>query len=705
VRWFRRQRREASEEIQAHIAERADELAESGVPRHEALGRARYEFGNATLFTESSREVWGWVWLDRLGQDLRYALRMVRRSPGFTAAAVLSLALGIGANTAIFTLMESALWRPIQVRHPEQLRLLSWHGPGRYPDDLTIWSEGVTPWGDDRPTADGGIRHTALTWPAYRELQRGNTVFESLFGFREVGRITAVVDGNAEPVDCFLVSGGFYQGMGVSPVIGRPIGPEDDFPSADGAVAVISDGYWARRFSRNPSAVGKKILLNQVPVTIVGVNPAYFTGIEPGANFEIWAPLDLLPRILPQYGSLFNDGKDWWLSVMGRVKRGVSDAQAQSALDVILRRQVDVDFPGPKAAWQPHLQVESGARGMDHLTNRYGKPLVVLLCLAGLVLLIACANVANLLLAKSAVRQREIGLRLALGAGRWRIVRQLLTEGLLLACLAGVAGVILGYFARNGIPALLAAAWRPSPFEAAFDPQVLLLSLGITFLTGTLFSLAPAWQARRVEVSGALKDGSRGTASLSKLRRGKLLVVLQVALSLLLLVGAGLFVKTFVNLKAAPVGFQPERVLLFSLDPPTGRYPKESGRGPLWAASGTHRRSSGGSVRDVFVAAAVVARNLVGPQGDAKQAEGAAGSICGDGRPGRKPFLRNDGHPDSLWARPGRSRQPRRAPRGGGEFGVRTVLFPPRQSLREELYHQRWKRSVSDRGGLRRRPV
>ena len=200
---------------------------------------------------------------------------------------------------------------------------------------------------------------------------------------------------------------------------------------------------------------------------------------------------------------------------------------------------------------------------------------MVLLSLAGLVLLIACANVANLLLAKSAVRQREIGLRLALGAGRWRIVRQLFTEGLLLACMAGFAGVLFGYFARNTIPALLATSWRPSPFEAAFDPRVLLISLGTTFLTGVLFSLAPAWQARRVEVNDALQDGGRGTAGLSKLRSGKLLVVLQVALSLLRLMGAGLFVKTFANLKAASIGFNPKRVLLFKLDPPPARYPKD----------------------------------------------------------------------------------------------------------------------------------
>ncbi len=226
-------------------------------------------------------------------------------------------------------------------------------------------------------------------------------------------------------------------------------------------------------------------------------------------------------------------------------------------------------------AKRPRFILRSAARGVDYLRARYDRPLLALLSLAGLVLLIACANVANLLLAKSAVRQREISLRLALGAGRWRIVRQLLTEGLLLASMAGVAGVIFGYWTRNGIPALLATPWRPSPFDTAFDPRVLLVSIGITFLTGVLFSLAPVWQSRRVEVNDALKEGSRGTASLSKLRIGRLLVVLQVALSVLLLAGAGLCVKTFTNLRNMPLGFRPEGVLLFTLDPPRLRYPAD----------------------------------------------------------------------------------------------------------------------------------
>jgi predicted permease len=224
---------------------------------------------------------------------------------------------------------------------------------------------------------------------------------------------------------------------------------------------------------------------------------------------------------------------------------------------------------------RPHFLLQASERGLDYLTARYDRPLLALLALAGLVLSIACANVANLLLAKSAARQREISMRLALGAGRGRIVRQLLTEGLVLALLAGIAGVVFAYSVRNGIPALLTTPWRPSPFDTAFDGRVLVASAGLTLLTGVVFSLAPVWQSRRVDVHDAVKDGGRGGTTLSKLRTARLLVVLQVALSMLLLAGAGLFVRTFVNLKNASLGFQPEGVLVFTLDPPRLEYTED----------------------------------------------------------------------------------------------------------------------------------
>ena len=518
--------------------------------------------------------------------------------------AVLSLALGIGANTAIFTLIESTLLRPIPVKHPERLRLLTWREQwgGWVAPNLGYLSPALGTIYEQRETPDGGLMHAEFSPSLYREFQHRNTVFESLFAFeklaqngvrretvpdppggarrtlcafKELGRVTAVVEGNAEPVNCFLVSGDFYRGMEVSPVIGRAIGPENDVRTEEGQVAAISYEYWTRRFARSPSVIGKTIVLNEVPLTIIGVNPEYFTGIEPGANFEIWAPLSLAPAVSGR--PWLDDVRQWQIPMMGRLKPGVSDAQAQSELDAIFQA-VDSNA-GPigsllkDPAKRPRFILKSAARGVDYLTERYGRPLLALLSLAGLVLLIACANVANLLLAKSAARQREISLRLALGAGRWRIVRQLLTEGLLLASMAGVAGVIFGYWTRNSVPALLATPWKPSPFDTAFDPRVLLAAILVTLLTGVLFSLAPVWQSRRVEVNDALKGGGRGIASLSKLRVGRLLVVFQVALSVLLLAGAGLCVKTFTNLRSTPLGFNPARVMLFTLDLPPLFFP------------------------------------------------------------------------------------------------------------------------------------
>jgi predicted permease len=515
-------------------------------------------------------------------QDLRYALRMLRRAPGFTAVAVLSLALGIGANTAIFTLIESSLLRPIRVKHPDRLRLLTWLGKegGWVAPNLGYASPTFGAIYEQRVPPEAGYLHDEFSPPVYQALRRDNTVFDPLFGFKELGRVTAVVGGggNAEAVNCFLVSGDFYRGMEVSPIIGRAIGPDDDVPGAQGQVAMISYEYWTRRFARSASVIGQTIALNEVPVTIVGVNAEYFTGIEPGANFEIWAPLNLSPGVSGH--SFLDEEKIWSIPILGRLKPGISDARAQSEMEALFQAQVEA-HPGGLAgmlqdpAKRPRFILDSADRGVDYLGARYTRPLLALLALAGLVLLIGCANVANLLLAKAAVRQREISLRLAMGAGRWRVTRQLLTEGLLLASMAGVAGVILGYWTRNGVPALLQTPWRPSPFDTAFDPKVLLASVGLTFLTGVLFSLAPVWQSRRVEINEALKDSSRGTASLSKLRIGRLLVVLQVALSVLLLAGAGLCVKTFTNLRNTPLGFRPDGVLLFTLDPPRLRYPAE----------------------------------------------------------------------------------------------------------------------------------
>ncbi len=562
---------EMDRELRFHIESYCEDLVRSGVPPSEAKRRAQVEFGSIEARKEECRDALGLRFVYELAADLRYAFRMLRQAPGFTAVAVLSLSLGIGANTAIFTLMETALWKTIPVKNPEQLRLFSWvSGRHTVMDSLD---------GDVSSTPTRGTTSTSFSYAIFKAMQRQNSGFQAVFAFKPISHMTAVVHGQAQIIDGELVSGNYYESLGLVPIIGRPIGAADDAKAGARAVAVISDGFWAREFGRDPAAIGAKIELNQFPMTIVGVNPPRFHGMETGGRPDVFFPLSMQPLILPddsaKNGSLLNDPDNWWLLIMGRLNPGISEGKAQAALDLVLTRTVRDTLPNRVNRAQPQLRLGSGSRGLDELRSQFRKPLLVLMALVGLVLLIACANLANLLLSRATARQREISVRLALGAGRWRISRQLLTEGLLLAGIGGAAGVLAGYGLRNAIPRLLVDSWMPNPLEAQFDVPVLLLSIGVTLLTGILFSLAPAWQSARVEINAGLKDGVRATMSLPKLVTGKALIVLQVCLSVILLVGAGLFIRTLANLRSTDLGFNPARVLLFMLDPPNTRYKKE----------------------------------------------------------------------------------------------------------------------------------
>jgi predicted permease len=560
--------REMDSELRFHIESYCDDLVRSGMPPAEARLCAQVEFGSVEARKDECRDALGLRFVYELVADLRYAFRMLRRAPGFTAVAVLSLALGIGANTAIFTLMESALWKTIPVKNPKQLRLFSWvSGSHTVMNSL---------WGDSSSIPGAGSASTSFSYAVFKAMQRENTVFQSVFAFKPISGITAIVHGQAHLATGEFVSGNYYESLGLVPVIGRPIVPADDAKTGAGAVAVISDAFWSREFGRDSAVVGEKIELNQFPVTIVGVNPPSFQGMETGGHPDVFFPLSMQPLIVPvsfaKNGNLLNDPDTWWLLIMGRLGPGVNEEKAQAALDLVLTQTVRDTLPNRRSRAQPRLRLATGSRGLDELRSQFRKPLLVLMALVGLVLLIACANLANLLLARATTRHREISVRLALGAGRWRIARQLLTEGLLLAGIGGTAGVFVGYGLRNVIPRLLVDSWMPNSLEAQFDLSVLLLAIGITLLTGVLFSLAPAWQSARVEIHAALKDGVRATMSLPKFVTGKALVILQVCLSVLLLVGAGLFIRTLANLRSTDLGFNPGRVLLFNLSPPRTRY-------------------------------------------------------------------------------------------------------------------------------------
>lgn len=502
------------------------------------------------------------IW-DELSGDVRYALRMMKQSPGFTTVAVLSLALGIGANTAIFSLAKVVLLKTMAVPHSDQLRLLTYSAGRDF--DISGWGS----WYENAAGIDVG---TPFPYAVVKEMQRHQDVLQDLVAFKDVSKLTANAGAEAEAVDGELVSGNFYSGLGARVIAGRALTPADDTETSPAAV-VISDAYWARRFGRSADALGKTMRVNRVPVTIVGVNAPEFHGAQATSAPELFLPISLQPQIIPdRKGSLLDQNTFWWVLMLGREKPGATDEATQAALNASFRSALRPIYPGTPDKELPRILLETGNRGLDQAKGEFSKPIYVLMGAAGLVLLIACANLANLLLARASVRQREMSVRMAMGAGRVRVMRQVLTESMLLASLGGIAGLALGVAGRNVIPNLFEASWRTSSIRGEFDWMVFAFALGITLATGLLFGAAPAWRSTKADLNSGLKETGRMTAGSSRAILGKSLVAFQVALSVLLLAGAGLFLRTLVNLKSTTLGFNPERILLFQLDPPRSRY-------------------------------------------------------------------------------------------------------------------------------------
>jgi predicted permease len=394
---------EMDAELRFHIESRIADLMRGGMSREEATRQTRLEFGNPEVHKDDCRSSLGLRLWDELGADLRYGCRMLRKSPAFTAVAILSLALGIGANSAIFTLANGVLLEHLNVPHPEELRLLSWVSrPKLAMSNL---------WGDTSKTATGQYASTSFSYPVYQQLRAENHSFDNLFAFKDISRFTVTVGGNAEVIPGEMISGNFYQGMGRAPIAGRPILPSDDTAPGSGPVAVISDAFWAQHFALSPAAIGQTIQLNRIPITIVGVNPPSFLGARAGGSAGIFVPLSMQPQLIPRKGTFLENADYWWLQIMGRLKPGVPAEKAQSELEVVFDGAVRSTFAGKKGVSLPQLTVMDGSRGLDYLRRDFAKPIYVLAALAGLVLLVACANLANLLLARSAARQAARVLR------------------------------------------------------------------------------------------------------------------------------------------------------------------------------------------------------------------------------------------------------------------------------------------------------
>jgi putative ABC transport system permease protein len=500
------------------------------------------ELGNMTRVAEEARAAWGWGHIEQLYRDLQYGLRTMRHSPGFAAAAVLSLALGIGANTAIFSLVDALMLRWLPVPDPQELIQLRIQ------------------------TAGAKDPFDSFSYPIVRSLAEHREIFAGLAGFSgwnfDIGPA-----GSMSRVPGAMVSGAYFETLELNPAAGRLLTREDDEPGAP-LVAVISYGYWERQFAGNPGIIGQTMRINSVPVTIVGVSPSGFVGANVGSHAEITMPAASLPRVSPEAAPLLGEG-NFWLRVLARPKAGVSIPEARARLAALWPQISDQvirpDWPAArkKSFAEATFSFSPGGTGWTYLRVMYRKPLAVLMAVVVLVLLIACANVASLLLARATARQPEIAIRLAIGAGRGRLVRQLLTESTLLSLIGAVFGVGLAWLSSRFLVSMISSGPRRLAFDLTPNWHVLGFTTAVSLATGVLFGLAPALQTTRGP-SCALKEDSRMSGSPSRLLSS--LVSAQVALSLLLLIGAGLFVRTLQNLKSVDLGFKQEGVLLVNLE-------------------------------------------------------------------------------------------------------------------------------------------
>lgn len=553
---FRRKKLEAemAEEMRQHLERRIQDKITDGLGPDEARYAAQQEFGGIAQVQEQCRDEKRFVWVEQIFQDISYATRSLRKNLGFTCVVVLTLALGIGANTAIFTVINTVLLRSLPVANPDELVQVAVR------------------------TGAGQLRHS-FSYPSYERLRDDGKSLSGLFAAGAIGIKDRLIvpsrgGGETEFVCAQAVSGNFFSVLGVSALLGRTIATEDDRAGNPQAVAVISHGFWQRRFAGDPSVVGLAVTFDDVPFTIVGVMPPDFFGFQPGGRPDLWWPLQMAGREA-QSERLKNEGQQW-LRLMGRRSPGVGQRHAEAELAVIYERYRH-DYVATRGANWPadqrerflaqKLELLPGHAGWTGLRGQLRGPLLILMGVVAAVLLIACANVASLLLARAATRQREFSIRNALGAGRLRLMRQLLTESLLIAALGGLLGLLC---AQGGTRLLqIVMQLESDPVSLSLDPdiRVLLFTTAVTLGTGLLFGLAPAWRGSRPELAGALKrtTGSVvGGAGRQRILQG--LVVGQVALSLTLLVGAGLFVRTLQQLKALDAGFTRENVVLFNID-------------------------------------------------------------------------------------------------------------------------------------------
>ncbi len=517
--------------------------------------------------------------MEQLLRDLRYALRVMAGHRLFTAMAALSLALGIGANTAIYSFLDSILMRALPVQDPESLVVFNWRAPGKTDPPVAHSFSGSL-----YTEPGGGVTSGNFPYPVFDLFRENSPLLRTVFAFRNAGRLNVQIQGQADLAQAQYVSGGYFSGLGVPPAAGRLIDKSDD--GAGVPVAVLSFRYAQKHFADPANAAGQGIRLNDLPFTVVGVAAPGFFGVNPGGEQDIFLPLrasvSLNLRYSDEEKTKYTDNHFYWLEMMGRLRPGVALPQAQAAFAPAFHNFVASTAENAKERAQlPELRLKEGAGGLDSLRRQFSKPLYVLMTMVGLILAIACANIANLMLARAAGRRREIAVRLSLGAGRMRIVRQLLTESVLLAAIGGAMGVAFASWGIRALTLLIGNGRENFTLHASLNWHVLGVTLALSLATGLLFGLAPAFQATRVDLVSALKQTRAGQVRLRirswlKFSLSQALVVSQIAISLLLLVAAGLFVRTLMNLNSIQLGFNSERLLLVTLDASQAGYKQEA---------------------------------------------------------------------------------------------------------------------------------
>jgi predicted permease len=556
---------EIDDEIREHLLQLTDRFIARGMSREHAGAAARRQFGNLGVHHQDRHETQSINWLETLVRDIRYGLRQLRHNPLFTTVAIATLAIGIGANTAVFTLLDQLVLRLLPVKDPSRL--------------VMLWPDGQN-FGNNNG-------NQVVSYPLCQDLRKSPALESVMCGYDTNEAVT--IDGATESLTVELVSGNYFETLGVKPALGRVFSSAADDQVWSGSPSVVlSHRFWQQRFGGDPKIVGKKILVNNYPMEIVGVSAAGFAGVDPARSPHLRIPLLMLP-VLPVDGESLTDRRTQWLHAFARLAPGYTAKSAAAATQPAFQQYLEAESHEPDFSrvspydralfFKRTLAVDTAANGYSDMRQQFSTALIVLMCMAGLILLVACSNVASLMLARSAARRKEIAVRLALGAGRLTLIRSLLVESLMLAGAGVVLGLILSEVSIRTLLAMMPGGNTLTMLRAEPDLRILLFSVAVALATGLLFGLAPALQGTRLDVSSTLKDaivvsGGRST------RSRKMLVTAQVALSFLLLVGAGLFAKTLYNLKNTNTGMSDlQNLVTFSVDPRGARYtgPKAQG--------------------------------------------------------------------------------------------------------------------------------